>query len=201
MEKSKDCVTEISTIALFGTSADPPTAGHQSILIWLSQRFDRVAVWAANNPYKEKQTPLPERMEMLRLSIEAIKLTKCNVRLHPELSDRRTLNTVERARQLWGDQVELTLVIGSDLVEQICHWYRIEELFQKVKLLIIPRPNYSILASNLQSIKDLGGRWSIANLDTPNVSSSDYRSTVNLDAIPPSVAEYIRQKKLYSSRP
>ena len=39
-------------IALFGTSADPPTAGHQKILRWLSEGYDRVAVWAADNPFK-----------------------------------------------------------------------------------------------------------------------------------------------------
>jgi nicotinate-nucleotide adenylyltransferase len=39
-------------IALFGTSADPPTAGHKTILSWLSQNFDWVAVWASDNPFK-----------------------------------------------------------------------------------------------------------------------------------------------------
>jgi nicotinate-nucleotide adenylyltransferase len=33
-------------VALFGTSADPPTAGHQAIIRWLSEHFDHVAVWA-----------------------------------------------------------------------------------------------------------------------------------------------------------
>lgn len=32
-------------IALFGTSADPPTIGHQGILQWLSGRYDVVVVW------------------------------------------------------------------------------------------------------------------------------------------------------------
>ncbi|MGL5832760.1 MAG: nicotinate-nucleotide adenylyltransferase, partial [Waterburya sp.] len=31
-------------IALFGTSADPPTIGHQTILQWLSQHYDHVVV-------------------------------------------------------------------------------------------------------------------------------------------------------------
>ena len=39
-------------IALFGTSADPPTIAHQKIISWLGSQFDRVAVWAANNPFK-----------------------------------------------------------------------------------------------------------------------------------------------------
>jgi len=56
---------------LFGTSADPPTAGHQAILSWLSERYDWVAVWAAD-PLKSHQTPLSHRGSMLRLLIERL---------------------------------------------------------------------------------------------------------------------------------
>ena len=56
-------------IALFGTSADPPTAAHQTILQWLSDHYDQVAVWASDNPFKENQTPLSHRMTMLALLI------------------------------------------------------------------------------------------------------------------------------------
>ncbi|WP_421657438.1 adenylyltransferase/cytidyltransferase family protein [Leptothermofonsia sp. ETS-13] len=59
-------------IALFGTSADPPTAGHRAILVWLSQRYDCVAVWASDNPFKTHQTPLEHRMAMLQLLINDI---------------------------------------------------------------------------------------------------------------------------------
>ncbi|MEY2856531.1 MAG: nicotinic acid mononucleotide adenyltransferase, partial [Cyanobacteriota bacterium] len=55
----------MKTIALFGTSADPPTIGHQTILQWLSQHYDRIVVWASDNPFKQHQTPLKFRSEML----------------------------------------------------------------------------------------------------------------------------------------
>lgn len=43
----------MTRVALFGTSADPPTVGHQAILRWLSEHYDQVAVWAADNPFKK----------------------------------------------------------------------------------------------------------------------------------------------------
>jgi nicotinate-nucleotide adenylyltransferase len=187
----------MKTIALFGTSADPPTIAHQKILSWLGDRFDLVAVWAADNPYKKEQTSLDDRMEMLRLSIVAIKSPKNNLRLYPELSDRRTLNTIDRAKQIWSDRLEYTLVIGADLVGQICQWYRPEEIFKSIELLIIPRSDYQIAERDLQAIEKLGGKWSISPLDTPNVSSSNYRSQKNNNNISPSVAAYIQQKRLY----
>jgi nicotinate-nucleotide adenylyltransferase len=187
----------MKTIALFGTSADPPTIAHQKILSWLGDRFDLVAVWAADNPYKKEQISLDDRIEMLRLSIVAIKSSKNNLQLYPELSDQRTLNAIDRARQIWGDRIEYTLVIGADLVGQICQWYCPEEIFKMVELLIIPRSGYLIADQDLHAIEKLGGKWSIASLDTPNISSSNYRSKKNNNNISPSVAAYIQQKRLY----
>jgi nicotinate-nucleotide adenylyltransferase len=190
----------MTAIALFGTSADPPTIAHQKILSWLGDRFDLVAVWAADNPYKKEQISLDDRMEMLHLSIVAIESPKNNLQLYPELSDRRTLNTIDRARQIWGDRVKYTLVIGADLVGQICQWYRPEEIFKSVELLIIPRSNHQIADRDLSAIEKLGGKWSIASLDTPNVSSSNYRVEKTNNNISPSVAAYIQQKGLYDRR-
>ena len=79
-------------IALFGTSADPPTAGHQTILKWLSQQYDLVVVWASDNPFKDHQTNLYNRTEMLNLIIQEIDTAKNNVILCQEISDRRHKN-------------------------------------------------------------------------------------------------------------
>ena len=92
----------MTQIALFGTSADPPTSGHQAILLWLSQRFDKVVVWASDNPFKTHQTLLEHRMAMLSLLIEEINAQKANIALHPELSSRRTLETLKNiSRTRW----------------------------------------------------------------------------------------------------
>ena len=45
-------------IALFGTSADPPTVGHKMIIEWLSQNFDKAVVWVSDNPFKYHETSL-----------------------------------------------------------------------------------------------------------------------------------------------
>src|ERR687894_2893931 len=125
-------------IALFGTSADPPTSAHQAILTWLSHHYDLVAVWASDNPFKSHQTPLEHRSTMLRLLIEEIELPRRNISLYQSLSSPRTLETVEQARQYWGSQVDLTLVIGADLVNQMPRWYQIDQLLKQVQLLVVP---------------------------------------------------------------
>lgn len=188
----------MTKIALFGTSADPPTAGHQTILRWLADRYDLVAVWASDNPFKQHQTSLEHRTQMLRLTIEEIETVKDNIRVYEELSDRRSLITVDRAREIWGEKTEFSLVIGSDLIRQIRSWYRIEELLDKTKLLIVPRPGYSIKTEDLFALENLGGKYSIANLEMPAISSTDYRQARDFKVITPAVTNYIKRQKLYA---
>ena len=182
-------------IALFGTSADPPTIGHQTILYWLGQHFDRVVVWASDNPFKQHQTPLPYRSEMLKLAIAELNLN--NISLYPELSDRFTLITVNRAIAKWGREIEFSLVVGSDILPQIHNWYRIEELLAEVKVLIVPRLGYAIEKAELAALDSLGGEYAIASLNAPKVSSSSYRLQKDKSMVVPSVRDYINQQNLY----
>jgi nicotinate-nucleotide adenylyltransferase len=185
-------------IALFGTSADPPTAAHLAILKWLCDRYDWVAVWASDNPFKSRQTPLDRRMTMLQLSILELDTPRKNISLHRELSSPRTLETIQIARTKWGNQVELIFVVGSDLLTQIPRWYRVEELLQQVQLLIVPRPGYSIEEEDLERLRRLGGKYAIADFIPPPLSSSAYRDRQNSHAIPQTVEDYIHREQLYA---
>jgi nicotinate-nucleotide adenylyltransferase len=184
----------IPTIALFGTSADPPTAGHQAILTGLSQQFDEVAVWASDNPFKSHQTPLEHRERMLQLLIDD--MPQRNVHLYEELSHPRSLITVDHARSLWTT-AEFTLVIGSDLVAQLPRWYQIEDLLQQVKLLVVPRPGYGLSEADLRPLRQMGANVAIAPLNSPDVSSTTYREEGNPAVITPPIQQYIHQEQLY----
>lgn len=196
-------------IALFGTSADPPTAGHQAILIWLVQHFDLVAVWASDNPFKSHASPLEHRSRMLKLLIEEIRPLKQNIELRQEISSPRSLFTVEKAKEIWSG-AELTLVVGSDLVSRqardddsndkglpILSWYRVEELLRQVQLLVVPRPGYLLSDADLDRLKQLGAQVAIADLAAPAVSSTAYREKGDTTSLTPPVKAYIHQENLY----
>jgi nicotinate-nucleotide adenylyltransferase len=174
------------SIALFGTSADPPTAGHQAILVWLANHFDQVAVWASDNPFKSHQT----------LLIDDIDPPRHNVQVLTELSSPRALITVDRARQRWTD-AELTLAIGADLVTQLPRWYHVEELLRQVKLLVMPRAGYAIAPSDLASLRQIGANVTIADVFVPAVSSTAYREEGDPEIVTPPIEEYIHREHLY----
>ncbi|MFN7502225.1 MAG: nicotinate-nucleotide adenylyltransferase [Dolichospermum sp.] len=184
-------------IALFGTSADPPTAGHLVILKWLSEHYDWVAVWAADNPLKSQQTLLSHRAVMLELLIKDINVSRKNIALEQDLSSWRTLETVEKAKLKWGEHIEYTLVIGADLVNQLPRWYHIQDLLQQVQLLVIPRPGYIIDNSSLENVKQMGGKIAIANLIGLDVSSTAFREQGDINTLTPPVVAYIHQQHLY----
>lgn len=185
-------------VALFGTSADPPTAGHQAILRWLARTFDQVAVWASDNPFKSHQTPLQHRAAMLQLLIDDIEPPCTNIHYYADLSHPRTLTTVEHARRRWSSAAEFTLVIGADLVSQLPRWYRIDELFEQVSLLVVPRPGYTLQPQDIEQLRRLGARVAIADLSVPNVSSSAYREGGDQAILTAPVEDYIHREQLYA---
>ncbi|MDF5719183.1 MAG: nicotinate-nucleotide adenylyltransferase [Rhizonema sp. PD37] len=184
-------------IALFGTSADPPTAGHQTIIKWLSEHYDWVAVWAADNPFKSHQTPLSHRVAMLQLLIAEI-MPQQNIGLEQELSAIRTLESVEKAKRRWLEAT-FTLTIGSDLLTQLSNWYQVENLLQEVQLLVVPRSGYGINELSLEKVRQLGGKIAIANFTGPEVSSTAYRENGDKEALTSPVFDYIHQQHLYES--
>lgn len=184
-------------IALFGTSADPPTVGHQSIIEWLAGLYDYVAVWASDNPFKQHQSVLSERQRMLTLLIQDSQQRYEHVGLQAELSHSKTLFTVQQAQQLWP-HAELILVVGSDVVTTLPHWYGVETLFQQVQLLILHRPDAQLHSDALTALQKMGAQLAIANFQGPPVSSSHYRHTGDINDVPPAIAAYIQQHHLYS---
>ncbi len=186
----------MTKIALFGTSADPPTVGHQQILVWLTDHFDRVVAWASDNPFKSDQTDLHHRHAMLQTLIDEIKPHKPNIDLYQNLSSRRTLETVVSAQQYWPT-AKFTLVIGADLTQQIQGWYQVKKLLEQVKLLVVPRPGYPVDDRDLAALSQLGGKVAIASLTGLPVSSTEFREAGDYNALTPLVQAYIDRENLY----
>jgi nicotinate-nucleotide adenylyltransferase len=106
-------------IALFGTSADPPTEGHRVLLQGLLSLYPRVATWASDNPQKHHGAPLALRAELLGALVAA--LDDPRLSLEQELSSPWAIETLERAARRWPGE-RLVFVVGSDLVAQIPRW-------------------------------------------------------------------------------
>jgi nicotinate-nucleotide adenylyltransferase len=186
-------------VALFGTSADPPTIAHQEIIRWLAaQQFDRVAVWASDNPFKTHGALLSQRSQMLELLIEEITPpVGQHVQVYPSLSSKYAWESLIIAQTMWRNG-EFTLTVGADLIAQLPQWYQAKELLAHVKLLIIPRTGNKIELTELNRLEDLGAQITIAPLATSIISSTAIRNSQSIAGVSPRIAKYIQAHNLYS---
>ncbi len=160
------------TVALFGTSADPPTEGHRVLLEGLLQRYPLVATWASDNPLKQHGAPLALRSELLGTLVAAIHNPRLS--LEPELSSPWAIETLERAGRRWPGQ-PLVFVVGSDLVAQIPRWRQAARLLQGCRLAIAPRGGWPLQSVELASLQQLGARTEILDVAVPATASSRVR--------------------------
>ena len=181
-------------LALLGTSADPPTRGHQALLEGLLRVFPKVATWASNNPQKKHEIPLQKRQELLSVVVKFI--GNKNLELAQELSSPWTVKTIEKASQKWPNR-ELTFIIGSDLLSQVPEWLDAKTFLTKSRIGIVPRIGWPIKESHLQRIKDLGGQIDLLSLKIPPSASSETRENPSIENLPPPILQLLLEQNLY----
>ena len=159
-------------IALFGTSADPPTEGHRVLLQGLLTLYPRVATWASDNPQKHHGAPLALRAELLGALVAAIHDPRLS--LEQELSSPWAIETLERAARQWPGE-PLVFVVGSDLVAQIPRWREASRLLAGCRLAIAPRGGWPVNSEELEALRRLGARLEVLDLQVPATASSRVR--------------------------
>ena len=181
-------------IALFGTSSDPPTRGHQALLEELLLLYPRVATWASDNPKKQHGAPLDLRAQLLQALVKQIQ----DPRLEQiqELSDPFTIRTLQRAGQRWPD-AELVFVVGSDLASQIPSWKQTDQWLPYCRLAIAPRQGWPLTDVAIQQLKQLGARLDQLVLSVPASASSALRESPRQDQLPESVWPLLIEHNLY----
>ena len=185
---------KINSIALFGTSADPPTLGHQALLSELTKVFPKVITWASDNPEKKHQIPLIKRTQLLRILVK--KISHPNLELIQELSSPRAIHTLRKALQLWPE-ANFTFVIGSDLTVQIPKWLNAKSILNKAKIAIAIRHGWPVSDIQIEEIKKLGGEIELLPFNIPKSSSSKFREKPQERLVPLELVPTLLKENLY----
>lgn len=183
-----------SAVALLGTSADPPSKGHQVLLSRLCERYSHVATWASDNPLKQHSAPLAVRTQLLKALVDEIHVPQLS--LEQDLSSPWALTTLERAGTRWPQQ-ELVFVVGSDLAGQIPGWKQADQLLQRCTLAIAPRDGWTLEPTTVQTLTALGGRVELLDFSVPASASSAIRQAPLEDDIPRKVWPLLLKHNLY----
>ena len=184
-----------NNLALFGTSADPPTNGHKEIIKELADIYPLVITYASDNPSKKHRENLFFRSLLLKTLIDEFNNKK--IFFDQEISSPWAIKSIQKCKKKYNNH-KIDFVIGSDLLEDIFSWRKFDQILKESKLFIIPRDGYPIKSINLKLIKDYKGSYEISSLMIPKVSSSEIRLKIQDSYLPKSITALIKSNNLYN---
>ena len=183
-------------IALFGTSADPPTIGHKKILEELSNIYSCVITYASDNPKKKHKENIFFRNLLLKSLIKDMNNPK--IIFNQKISSKWAIESIEECKKIYPFS-KIDFVIGSDLITEIFSWKNFDKIIHTVKLLIIKREGYPIGSKTLKMLKTNKVIFEISSLNIPNISSSMVRLNNNYSDLPKSLIDIVKKNNLYES--
>ena len=183
-------------IALFGTSADPPTIGHKKILEELSKIFSHTVCYVSDNPKKNHKEDILIRSLLLKTLIEDLNNTK--IIFNQKISSQWAIESIKKCKNIY-DLNQINFVIGSDLIKEIFLWKNFDKIKKEVCFFIIEREGYPIKKNTIKMLETYKVNFEISSIKIPNSSSSMVRLNSNYSNLPKSIIDIVKKKNLYLS--
>ncbi len=184
------------SIALFGTSADPPTIGHKKILEELSKIYAFTISYVSNNPKKKHIEDISIRSHLLKILIDDLDNPK--IVFNQKISSQWAVESIKKCKEIYKFN-NLDFVIGSDLIKDIFYWKNFDKIILEVSFFIILREGYPIESNTLKMLETYRVKFKISTIKTPNISSSKFRLNFNCSNLPSSLIDIVKKNNLYES--
>jgi len=184
------------SIALFGTSADPPTIGHKKILEELSKIYAFTISYVSNNPKKKHIEDISIRSHLLKTLIDDLDNPK--ILFNQKISSQWAVESIKKCKEIYKFN-NLDFVIGSDLIKDIFYWKNFDKIILEVSFFIILREGYPVESNTLKMLKTYRVKFKISTIKTPNISSSKFRLNFNCSNLPSSLIDIVKKNNLYES--
>ena len=184
------------SIALFGTSADPPTIGHKKILEELSKIYSFTIGYVSNNPNKNHKEDISIRSHLLKTLIEDLDNPK--ILFNQSVSSQWAVESIKKCKEIY-DFNNLDFVIGSDLIKDIFYWKNFDKITDEVCFLIILREGYPVESNTLKMLENYKVKFKISTITIPGTSSSNFRLNFNCSNLPSSIIDIVKMNNLYES--
>ena len=196
---------------IYGGTFNPIHSGHVHLLRAFIGRLglDRVLLIPTGiPPHKEAPAlaPAEERLAMCRLAVEDIReapVELCGIELERP-GKSYTAETLSQLRGLYPAD-EFFLLMGEDMFLTVDKWYRPEAIMALATLCCVPRSGDGMKKLRLKKAqleKDFSARCRVEDIPCFPASSTQVRELAAAGRpleglVPPGVARYIREKRLY----
>ena len=185
-----------NSLALFGTSADPPTIGHKKILEELSKIYAFTISYVSNNPKKKHIEDISIRSHLLKTLIDDLDNPK--ILFNQKISSQWAVESIKKCKEIYKFN-NLDFVIGSDLIKDIFYWKNFDKIILEVSFFIILREGYPVESNTLKMLETNRVKFKISTIKTPNISSSKFRLNFNCCNLPSSLIDIVKKNNLYES--
>jgi len=184
------------SIALFGTSADPPTIGHKKILEELSKIYAFTIGYVSNNPNKNHKEDISIRSHLLKTLIDDLDNPK--ILFNQSVSSQWAVESIKKCKEIYEFN-NLDFVIGSDLIKDIFYWKNFDKIILEVSFYIILREGYPVESNTLKMLETYKVKFKISTIKIPETSSSNFRLNFNCSNLPTSLIDIVKKNNLYKS--
>lgn len=198
-------------IGLLGGTFDPIHLGHLLLAVHSCEELDldRVIFIPARMPPHKGQpiVSAEKRLQMVRLAAgNDERFLVCDCELN-RTAPSYTIDTVKELQQSLGSETQLFWLIGSDMLEDLPTWHRVNELVEMIDIVVVtragqPPTDFAVLRPSLaiEQINRIQGHA----IEVPliGVSSTMVRERIAQGLslryfVPESVEKYITENKLY----
>ncbi|MBN2127885.1 MAG: nicotinate (nicotinamide) nucleotide adenylyltransferase [Sedimentisphaerales bacterium] len=201
-----------STIALFGGTFDPIHLGHATVAEAAARQIEAekvIFIPAKCSPLKgfAPRAGDADRLRMIELTLadnETFLVSDCE--LHRP-APSYTLDTVRHFKKEYGPATTVHWLLGADSIDDLVHWYGIEDLIDECSVTTMQRAGYE--TPDFDRFEPAWGAQRVGKLkrnvvQTPliDVSSTEIRKRLrsgsNVEGmLHPDVIEYVNERGLY----
>ncbi|MBR2859712.1 MAG: nicotinate (nicotinamide) nucleotide adenylyltransferase [Alistipes sp.] len=191
------------SILLYFGSFNPIHKGHIALAEWVVEQGlcdELIFIVSPQNPLKEQQELAPEfsRYEMCEMACQSsrypdrIKVSAVEFVLE---KPSYTINTLRYLRENFGSEMQFSILLGADNIENFDKWREYKEILRDYPLLVYPREGYSVekFADKIKFLAD-APLFDFAATDIRKAIAEGVNFRDKLSA---EVAHYIIQNHLY----
>jgi nicotinate-nucleotide adenylyltransferase len=198
-------------VGIFGGTFDPVHTAHLLLAEQSREQGRLDEVWyvpAAHPPHKDEPalTRFEQRVEMLALAVAGNRAFRIEELEKERPGPSYTADTLAELRRRHPSH-EFLLIVGSDTLVDLPHWYQPLRVLEQAGLLVVTRPGTAVLTveelrHQLHAPEELLVRLEVVEMPQIDISSRDLRRRAAAGRslryfLPRAVECYIHDKKLY----
>lgn len=177
-------------IGFFGGSFNPPHLGHLLAATYALKTFDLDEVWFApvyHHPFGKHSIPFEHRLKMCELLVAELNPPFRVTDIEKEIDHQgKTFFTLKELSNRYREHT-FSLVIGSDLEDQVKTWNMYEDLTRDFSINYVPRGEED-------------NPTSIPNISSTNVRADAYDPEIIKNVVTPEIHDYMESNKFYDEK-